>query len=457
MSISPQSSPGPLPVQKAKSPNHADLSPKRSRSRSPRVPAARASPSPTQTTQLTPASASGPAAARAPSPCPSSSLSDDMFSRTPVPLEAGTSGPVRIGGELEDTSGYYVPQVGELILDTVRSLRFKILSVRGKGVYSCVVEVQCLETREPFALKVLRSNDVMAKSGEKEKKVLQKLNSADPNDRRHIIRLYGSFVHQGHLCLQYELMGLSLREVLQKYGSENGLSLEAVKSFARQGFIALYHLKTHRMIHTDSNSYTVKPDNILICSQLRKIKLSDFGTTLEEGENKITDNLVARFYRPPEIYLGYPYDSGVDVWSFACTLFELFTGRVLFPGNSDSHMIKLIIEVKGPIPKKMRTQGKFSGKFFEDFSFVYSKDPLEGPVRVPLAELKKEKNLGVALEPKLKANLPQAPADLQEYLKEVSLLQNLLEQCLEIDPNERITPDLALNHPFLCKSNNNGR
>jgi serine/threonine-protein kinase PRP4 len=176
-----------------------------------------------------------------------------MFSKTPVPLDTSTSGQVRIGGELEDTSGYYIPQVGELILDPTRSLRFRILSIRGKGVYSCVVEVQCLETREHFALKVLRNNEIMAKSGEKERKVLEKLNSADPNDRRHIIRLFGSFIHQGHLCLQYELMGLSLREVLQKYGSENGLSLEAVKSFARQGFIALYHLRTHKMIHSDSN------------------------------------------------------------------------------------------------------------------------------------------------------------------------------------------------------------
>jgi serine/threonine-protein kinase PRP4 len=162
---------------------------------------------------------------------------------------------------------------------------------------------------------------------------------------------------------------------------------------------------------------------------------------------------VARYYRPPEIYLGCPYDSSVDVWSFACTLFELFTGKVLFPGNSDSHMMKLIMEVKGPIPKKMRTQGKFVQKFFEDFSFVYCKNELEGPVRVPLSELKKEKNLGVALEPTLKIGMAQGAE--QDYAREVLLFQNLLEQCLELDPNERITPDLALKHPFLEKRRNN--
>jgi Protein kinase domain. len=51
----------------------------------------------------------------------------------------------------------------------------------------------------------------------------------------------------------------------------------------------------------------------LISHDLRKIKLSDFGSALEEGENKITDNLVARYYRPPEIYFGYPYDYSLDV------------------------------------------------------------------------------------------------------------------------------------------------
>ncbi|OMJ69187.1 hypothetical protein SteCoe_33144 [Stentor coeruleus] len=373
-----------------------------------------------------------------------SESSDDMFIKTPEAIQEKVQ--IRVGGETEDTKGYYIPQVGELLVDVNKSTRYKIVSVKGKGVFSCVVEVQNMETSEHHAIKVLRNNDIMLKSGEKEIRIIKKLNNSDPNDRRHIIRCQDSFFYQNHLCIKFEALGMNLRELLTRYSSGNGLSLEAVKSFARQGFIALYHLRNEKIIHTD-----IKPDNILISNDLRKIKLSDFGTALESGENKITENLVARFYRPPEIYLGYPYDYSLDVWSFGCTLFELFTGKILFPGVSDSHMLKLMMDLKGPIPKKLRSQGKFANKYFDQFSFIYVKDELEGPCRVPLSELKKEKNLGVILEPNLQKLLPERSEDLEAYTKELLKFQNLLEQCLELDSNERITSELALKHPFLMK------
>lgn len=179
----------------------------------------------------------------------SSSSSDDMFVKTPEIQK--NHGQIRLGGELEDTKGYYIPQVGEILLDL--SQRYKILAVKGKGVYSCVVEVQSLENGEKSAVKVLRNNEVMLKSGEKEVKILQKLHEKDPNDRRHIIKLQGSFTFQGHFCAKFELLGMNLREVLSKYGNNTGLSLAAVKSFARQGFIALFHIKSEQILHCDSN------------------------------------------------------------------------------------------------------------------------------------------------------------------------------------------------------------
>jgi serine/threonine-protein kinase PRP4 len=387
----------------------------------------------------------------------SESDSDDMFTKTPEAKVERIQ--IRLGGEVEDTKGYYIPQVGEVLLDTQNRNRYKIISIKGKGVYSCVVEVQNMDSGEKSAIKVLRNNEIMLKSGEKEIKILEKLNLSDLNDRRNIIRLQGHFIFQGHLCIKFEPMGMNLRELITKYGSNTGLSLEAVRSFARQGFIGLYHLRSQKIIHSDSNFYIVKPDNILISPDLRKIKISDLGSALEEGENKITDNLVARYYRPPEIYLGYPYDYSIDVWSFGCTLFELFTGKVLFPGTSDSHMIKLMMEIKGLVPKKIRNQGVYTDKYFDQFNFVYIKNESEGTFTIPITEIKKEKSLGVALDPVSQfiqsENASSNEEDLTrssiDYLKELPKLQNLLEQCLELDPNERITPDIALKHPFLIK------
>jgi serine/threonine protein kinase len=46
-------------------------------------------------------------------------------------------------------------------------------------------------------------------------------------------------------------------------------------------------------------------------------------------------------------------DFPMDMWSVGCVLYELFTGKILFPGRSNNEMLKLMMDVKGPFPKKM--------------------------------------------------------------------------------------------------------
>jgi serine/threonine protein kinase len=43
----------------------------------------------------------------------------------------------------------------------------------------------------------------------------------------------------------------------------------------------------------------------------------------------------------------------MDMWSVGCVLYELFTGKILFPGRTNNEMLKLMMDVKGPFPKKM--------------------------------------------------------------------------------------------------------
>ena len=53
---------------------------------------------------------------------------------------------------------------------------------------------------------------------------------------------------------------MNLREVLKKFGRNIGLKLTAVRTYAKQLFIALKHLKNCGVLHCD-----IKPDNMLVC------------------------------------------------------------------------------------------------------------------------------------------------------------------------------------------------
>lgn len=47
-----------------------------------------------------------------------------------------------------------------------------------------------------------------------------------------------------------------------------------------------------------------------------------------------------RFYRAPEIILGLKYDFAVDLWSAGCTIYELYTGKIMFPGHTNNEMLR---------------------------------------------------------------------------------------------------------------------
>jgi serine/threonine-protein kinase PRP4 len=74
---------------------------------------------------------------------------------------------------------------------------------------------------------------------------------------------------------------------------------------------------------------------------------------------------VSPFYRAPEIILGcMPFDTAVDIWSAGVTLFEVFTGKFMFPGRSNNHLLRLIMQTKGKVNHKLIKRGKFAEKHF---------------------------------------------------------------------------------------------
>ena len=64
--------------------------------------------------------------------------------------------------------------------------------------------------------------------------------------------------------------------------------------------------------------------------------------------------------------MGVPYDPALDIWSIGCTLYELYTGKILFPGRSNNHMLLLMMELKGRFNSKMIKKARFGDMYFDD-------------------------------------------------------------------------------------------
>ncbi|KAL2485120.1 Protein kinase superfamily protein [Abeliophyllum distichum] len=333
----------------------------------------------------------------------------------------------------DDAEGCYGYLFGE-ILDG----RYKVIAAHGKGVFSAVVRAKDLKAKpgdhEEVAIKIIRNNEKMYKAGMEELIVLKKLVGADPEDKRHCVRYLSNFKYRNHLCLVLESLHMNLREVLKKFGRNIGLKLTAVRAYSKQLFIALKHLKNCG-VHSD-----IKPDNMLVNEAKNVPKLCDFVSAMFAGKNEITPYLVSRFYRAPEIILGLTYDHAMDIWSVGCCLFELYTGNVLFPGNTNNDMLRLHMGLKGPFPKKMLRKGAFTYQHFDqDMNFLAIEDDL--------VTKKAIRRLIHNVKPRDIVTL--ISGSLGEDPKMLANFRDLLEKIFVLDPDKRIEVSQALSHPFI--------
>ncbi|KAF5199210.1 Serine/threonine-protein kinase PRP4-like protein [Thalictrum thalictroides] len=329
--------------------------------------------------------------------------------------------------EWDDEEGYYKHRLGE-VLDS----RFEVTAALGKGVFSTVVRAKDLKAAKgdpaEVAIKIIRNNHITYKAGLDEQVILKKLADADPDDRCHCVRFVSSFKFHGHLCLVFEILHMNLREVLKKFGPQIGLSLPAVRRYAKQLFIALKHLRNCGILHSD-----IKPDNILVKEAMTGLKLCDFGNAMLAGKNELTPYLVSRFYRAPEIILGVPYDYQVDIWSVGCSLYELYCGKVLFPGASNNDMLRLHMQLKGSFPKRMLRNGAFTKQNFDlNLNFIAAQEDPIGKKPVDRCSLFKG-----------------YPGEDKKMLAE---FRDLLDKIFILDPEKRLTVAQALNHPFITGS-----
>lgn len=373
---------------------------------------------------------------------------DEMFAPVDAAAKPPAAGSTKQAKTLDQSlldnwdypDGHYRIILGELL-----DGRYAVQQQIGKGTFATVVRAQDTKTGNIVAVKIACNNETMYKAGQKEMDMLQLLNQADPEDKRHIIRLLRNFDHKGHMCLVFENLSADLREVLKKFGRNIGINLKAIRSYAQQMFHALGHMKKCQILHAD-----LKPDNILVSEKRSVLKVCDLGTAAFAQDAEVTPYLVSRFYRAPEVILGIPFDYAIDMWSIGCTLFELYTGRILFAGADNNQMLRAIQECRGKFPIRMLKQSSLADKHFDVQGTFLSQEREKGSGRVVVRPVVFPAKIaqGKDLRSRLSGNVKGLSG---EEMKEHAEFVELMERCLQLDPAKRISPGEALRCGFIAR------
>lgn len=335
----------------------------------------------------------------------------------------------------------------------------------GKGSFGQVVRAYDKRTQTDVAIKIIKSKKPFALQAQTEIELLTALRKADHEDKQNIVRLLDHFTFRGHVCLVFEMLSYNLYELL-KNTQFHGVSLNLVRKLAKQILHALAFLARPdvAVIHCD-----LKPENILLRHPRRSgIKIIDFGSSCRV-DRRMYSYIQSRFYRSPEVMLGLPYTSAIDVWSLGCILVEMHTGEPLFSGADQLDQMHKLVDVLGMPPDSMinEAEGSIRDHFFELGRGHRWK--LKRRTR-PAADAANAQHRPSAL-PEAEADAWHARRSIASIVgasiggpggrrkgepghgeQHYTLFLDLVNRMLEYSPTTRIKPDEALKNSFLNDS-----
>ena len=104
------------------------------------------------------------------------------------------------------------------------------------------------------------------------------------------------------------------------------------------------YLHKFGIVHRD-----LKPDNIMVISKNGEnnivIKIMDFGfSKIVSKEEKLMEGLGTLYYAAPELIQNLPYNLEVDIWSLGVIIYYIFTGCYPFGGKNEDEIEEKILE-----------------------------------------------------------------------------------------------------------------
>ncbi|CAJ0580384.1 unnamed protein product, partial [Mesorhabditis spiculigera] len=302
-----------------------------------------------------------------------------------------------------------------------RYTELKFLNAGAQGTVCSAIDTV---TGQQVAIKKMQQPFVMTMSAKRAYREFVLLTSIrHPN----IIRLLNAFTPQTdatsfrEVYLVMELMKHNLHEVITKLRLDH----KTLSFFVYQMLCAIRHLHMSGIIHRD-----LKPSNIVVNDQCG-LKVLDFGLARKkvlDTAMRMSDYVVTRYYRAPEVILGMGYSDKVDIWSVGCIFAEMIRHQVLFPGRDRiDQWTSIIRELGTPSDDFIERLGTSAAMYVRSLPMYPGRsiDQIVGDADF----------LSNTEQPNV--NLTAAAA------------RDLLVHMLAIDPKDRYSVEQSLNHPYV--------
>uniref|UniRef100_A0AAQ6IT19 Protein kinase domain-containing protein n=1 Tax=Anabas testudineus TaxID=64144 RepID=A0AAQ6IT19_ANATE len=326
------------------------------------------------------------------------------------------------------------------------STRYLVMNFSGEGCFGKVAKCLDLVTAKMAAVKILKKGEEHFIQSEVE--MLEAIRTLDP-DKTNIVRFIESFTFQNLSCLVFENLDRSLWD-LMKERRWYPMHLSEIRPVIQQLLVAFQALKGLGIMHTD-----LKPDNVMLVNHKDKpfkIKLIDFGLALPEWQVQPGVVIQPFSYRAPEVTLGLPLSTAVDMWGVGCIMAHMYFGQSLFPSDCAYHYLQVILHLLGQPDHWHLDSGRNVWKYF-------TRDPGNPKWRLRTPT---EYEVVTGIKPQETSNVMSFLCrDLEDLvqmnpkkadrieLKDRMAFLSLLKCCLHVNSAVRMTPSEAMTHNFV--------
>ncbi|MBK9155664.1 MAG: serine/threonine protein kinase [Chloracidobacterium sp.] len=263
------------------------------------------------------------------SACPACGLSvGDVSAETevlPPDPQADTPTKLETGSKKNHTPITTTGGSGRFVAGTVLAGRYRVVGLIGKGGMGEVYKAEDLELEQTVALKFLPEE--LAKNQELLRRFRGEVRNARQVSHANVCRVFDIGETEGLYYLTMEYVdGDDLSMLLKRIGR---LPSDKAVEISRQICMGLAAIHKAGILHRD-----LKPANIIIDSK-GEARITDFGIAGLEAEVQGVEARVGTpAYMSPEQADGKELTNQSDIYSLGLLLYEIFTGKQAYEGDS---------------------------------------------------------------------------------------------------------------------------